>query len=312
MPFKKRKLVAALYLGANLIFGKLQPSFSKTKELDSNFVHQITSEKISNDQGINSFDNTDSNSSKETHQRVLRIETPSEIILAKTGGNPVSAPIGGHPTSFPTGGTGGNRPLYVPPYRVSPPVSNQGLGAGVNPAGGDGDNGTTEFDDQCKASKDKEPKTRHHDSTEKRKKKKKKKRNEHLNRKVKVNGETFEFERAQVEKKAPSHGTDFGIAPEIAADGTVVIDRRTGKPRAKQNKITYDTFTDNVTEFIQNPKSERIETTYRKGRQNQRDVIGFRDGKKFTIFDKDSKKFITGWVMNDLQYKEYIENNNII
>jgi hypothetical protein len=62
------------------------------------------------------------------------------------------------------------------------------------------------------------------------------------------------------------------------------------------------------------PKSERIEPQYRKGRENEQDAVGFlnRRDRRFVIFDRHTKKYITGWVMNDLQYQEFIDNNNII
>lgn len=73
-------------------------------------------------------------------------------------------------------------------------------------------------------------------------------------------------------------------------------------------------FTNILSDFIKDPKTEKIETKYRKGRNNERDVVAFinRNDKRFVIFDRDSKKFITGWRMNDLQYQEFINNNNII
>ena len=144
--------------------------------------------------------------------------------------------------------------------------------------------------------------------------KKKKKRNQHLNRKTEVRGENFEFERDQIEKKTSSHGTDFGLEPDYKPNGQIIIDRKTGKPRAKQSKENYNKFTDNLLKFVKDPKSERFEAKYRKGRANEQDVVGFlnRQDRKFVIFDKSTKKYITGWVMNDLQYQEFLNNNNII
>lgn len=181
-------------------------------------------------------------------------------------------------------------------------------GAG-NPGGG------ASFDDQCPVSKEqksKEPVTHHHDFTQK--SKKKKKRNQHLNRQIDVNGEKFEFEWDQIEKKTPSHGPEFGLEPDYGPDGKIIRDRKTGKPRAKQNKENYEKFADNLDGFAKDPKSERIEPQYRKGRENEQDAVGFlnRKDKRFIIFDRHTKKYITGWVMNDLQYQEFIENNNII
>jgi hypothetical protein len=142
----------------------------------------------------------------------------------------------------------------------------------------------------------------------------KKKRNQHLNRQVEVNGEKFEFERDIIEKKSPSHGTDFGLEPDYGPDGEIIRDRKTGKPLAKQNKKNYQKFTDNLEEFIKDPKSERIEPQYRKGRENEQDAVGFfnRRERRFVIFNRHTKKYITGWVMNDLQYEEFLNNNNII
>jgi hypothetical protein len=54
------------------------------------------------------------------------------------------------------------------------------------------------------------------------KNKKKKKRNQHLNRQIEVNGEEFEFERDIIEKKAPSHGTEFGLEPDYGPDGKII------------------------------------------------------------------------------------------
>lgn len=131
---------------------------------------------------------------------------------------------------------------------------------------------------------------------------------------MEVDGENFEFERYQVEKKASPHATDFGVEPDYSPDGEIIRDRKTGKPRAKQNKETYEKFTDNMIEFVKDPKSERVEAQYRKGRENEQDGIAFinREDKKFIIFNRQTKKYITGWAMNDLQYKEFIDNNNII
>ena len=86
------------------------------------------------------------------------------------------------------------------------------------------------------------------------------------------------------------------------------------KPRAKQSKENYLKFTKNLLEFVQDPKSERIEPPYRKGRENKQDAVGFlnrRDG-RFIIFNRHTKKYITGWVIYDLQYQEFLDNNHII
>jgi hypothetical protein len=105
-----------------------------------------------------------------------------------------------------------------------------------NPGGG------ASFDDQCPVSKEQksqESSTHHQDFTQKSKKKKKRNLNQHLNRQIEVNGENFEFERDQIEKKAPSHGPDFGLDPDYGPDGKIIRDRKTGKPgRNKTKKIT--------------------------------------------------------------------------
>jgi len=71
---------------------------------------------------------------------------------------------------------------------------------------------------------------------------------------------------------------------------------QTGKPRAKQSKENYLKFTENLSEFVQDPKSERIEPQYRKGRENEQDAVGFlnRRDRKFVIFNWHTKKYITG------------------
>ena len=114
--------------------------------------------------------------------------------------------------------------------------------------------------------------------------------------------------------ETPSHGTDFGLDPAYGPDGKIIRDRKTGKPRAKQNKENYEKFTDNLSELVKDPKNEKIEPQYRKGRKNEQDAVGFlnRKDRKFVIFNRHTKKYITGWVMNDLQYQEFIDNNNII
>ena len=74
---------------------------------------------------------------------------------------------------------------------------------------------------------------------------------------------------------------------------------QTGKPRAKQSKENYLKFTENLSEFVQDPKSERIEPQYRKGRENEQDAVGFlnRRDRKFVIFNWHTKKYITGQVL---------------
>lgn len=73
-----------------------------------------------------------------------------QVILAKAEGNPITPPTNRGPSDFPTPPSRGrsSRPVYVPKYRVTPKIIDQGLGAGANPAGaGGGEN--PEFDDQC-------------------------------------------------------------------------------------------------------------------------------------------------------------------
>jgi hypothetical protein len=241
-----------------------------------------------------------------------------QVILSKAEGKGPNTPGGVH--GFPTS-PAPRRPVrsgYTPKIgpRVPPKFVNQGqgLGAGANPAGAGGGGGNPQFDesDTCPApnkEQSQESSTHHHDFTQK-----KKKRNQHLNRQIEVNGQIFEFERDIIEKKTPSHGTDFGLEPDYGPDGKIIRDRKTGKPRAKQNKENYQKFTDNLSEFVKDPKSERIEPQYRKGRDSEQDAVGFlnRKDRRFVIFNRHTKKYITGWVMNDLQYQEFIDNNNII
>ena len=265
--------------------------------------NQVYQERLLLDQEFNSFEDND-----------------QKVILVKTADSSPSVPISpgrGQPSPFPTAPSGGrpNRPVYLPKYRTAPKIVNPGLGAGANPAGAGGGGGAAEFNDQCSVpnkEQSQELSTHHHDFTQK--SKKKKKRNQHLNREIEVNGENFEFERDLIEKKTPSHGTDFGLDPDYGPDGKIIRDRKTGKPRAKQNKENYEKFTDNLSEFSKNTKSEKIEPQYRKGRENEQDAVGFlnRRERRFVIFNRHTKKYITGWVMNDLQYQEFIENNNII
>jgi hypothetical protein len=265
--------------------------------------NQVYQERLLSDQEFNSFEDND-----------------QKVILVKTGDSSSSVPTSpgrGQPSRFPTAPSGGrpNRPVYLPKYRTAPKIVNPGLGAGANPAGAGGGGGAAEFNDQCSVpnkEQSQELSTHHHDFTQK--SKKKKKRNQHLNREIEVNGENFEFERDLIEKKTPSHGTDFGLDPDYGPDGKIIRDRKTGKPRAKQNKENYEKFTDNLSEFSKNTKFEKIEPQYRKGRENEQDAVGFlnRRERRFIIFNRHTKKYITGWVMNDLQYQEFIENNNII
>lgn len=280
----------------------LIPVNSKAIEPPGN-NNQVYQEILLSDQESNSFEDND-----------------QKVILVKTGDSSSSVPTSpgrGQPSRFPTAPSGGrpNRPVYLPKYRTAPKIINPGLGAGANPAGAGGGDGAAEVNDQCSVpnkEQSQELSTHHHDFTQK--SKKKKKRNQHLNREIEVNGENFEFERDLIEKKTLSHGTDFGLDPDYGPDGKIIRDRKTGKPRAKQNKENFEKFTDNLSKFSKNTKSEKIEPQYRKGRENEQDAVGFlnRRERRFVIFNRHTKKYITGWVMNDLQYQEFIENNNII
>jgi len=299
-PDKKRKIFITTVLLLSLLFGKPRLSFSRSSS--PNFCNQEVHERVIDDREFNSFEEND-----------------RQVILAKAEGSPVTPPIrGSGPSNFPTPPSGGRPSRSVPglnPYRVAPKVVDQGFGAGANPAGAGGGGGAAEFDDKCPApnkEQSQESSTHHHDFPQK--SKKKKKRNQHFNRQIEVNGENFQFELDKIEKKTPSHGPDFGLEPDYGPDGKIIRDRKTGKPRAKQNKENYQKFTDNLSEFVKDPKSERIEPQYRKGRENEQDSVGFlnRRDRRFVIFNRHTKKYITGWVMNDLQYQEFIDNNNII
>ena len=79
----------------------------------------------------------------------------SQAILVKTGDNTPSVPTSpgrAQPNNFPSGTTGGRRTPYVNPYRPAPKIVDQGLGAGVNPAGA-GNGGGANFDDNSPVSK---------------------------------------------------------------------------------------------------------------------------------------------------------------
>jgi len=53
---------------------------------------------------------------------------------------------------------------------------------------------------------------------------------------------------------------------------------------------------------------------FRKGHENQQKAIVFINHreKRFAIFNAETKKFISGWVMIQDEYDNYIETNNII
>ena len=275
-------------------------------------------------------------------------ENDKKVVMAKGGGSGNISPSPGligqpGPSTFPT--PLGPKPRPKTPttpsqaYRAVPKVVGQPGGPG-GAGGGNGNGnggGKAEFDEQCPVSKNEQDskkdqtdppsdifsqKPKDNDQcaidekkeNQEQKEDKKKKRNQHLNREIEVNGENFEFERSQIEKKAPSHGTDFGLEPDYGPDGEIIRNRKTAKPRAKQNKENYEKFTDNLSEFVKDPQSERIDPQYHKGRENEQDATGFlnRRDRRFVIFNRHTKKYITGWVMNDLQYQEFIDNNNII
>jgi hypothetical protein len=335
---KKRKVIGTGVLIVNLIFGGLKIGSAKIQNHKA--VTALDYERVISNQELTSSETSDNPEKiiqtgggiiiafrQKAHDSSLNEEFNSleknngKVILAKAeGSNPLTPPTTrSGPSNFPTPSSGGtpSRPVSgLNPYRTAPRVIDTGLGgAGANPAGAGGGGGAAEFNDQCSVpnkEQSQELSTHHHDFTQK--SKKKKKRNQHLNREIEVNGENFEFERDLIEKKTPSHGTDFGLDPDYGPDGKIIRDRKTGKPRAKQNKENYEKFTDNLSEFSKNTKSEKIEPQYRKGRENEQDAVGFlnRRERRFIIFNRHTKKYITGWVMNDLQYQEFIENNNII
>ena len=132
--------------------------------------------------------------------------------------------------------------------------------------------------------------------------KRKKKDNSHLNKKFEVGQDNLELERSVVEKKTPSHGTDFGLKSALDREGNQIVARKTGKPRAKQNKENYEKFAENVEAFVRDPQSQRVEATYRKGRENQQDVIGFvnYEEKRFVCFTRDTGKFVVGWALKNV------------
>jgi hypothetical protein len=298
--FKAAVIIAASAVG-------LMPINTNAIEPPGN-NNQVYQERLLLDQEFNSFEDKD--------QKVILVGRDSSGTSSNVPSNIKRQ--GQSPSNFPTPPAVGkqpSRPVYVPKYRTAPKiVPGPGLGARANPAGAGGGGGAAEFDDQCSVPENKESQESKFDYDYPSNAPKKKKRNQHLNRQIDVNGEKFEFEWDQIEKKAPSHGPEFGLEPDYGPDGKIIRDRKTGKPRAKQNKENYEKFAGNLEEFAKDPKSERIEPQYRKGRENEQDAVGFlnRKDKRFIIFDRHTKKYITGWVMNELQYQEFIENNNII
>lgn len=186
-----------------------------------------------------------------------------------------------------------------------------------NSGGSNGGPGLPKDDGSCsvkETDKTNNYKTKSVEDPSRYKTKKKKQRNLHFTREVDINGERFQLERSQIEKKTPWHGTDFGLEPLVDQDGNIVRHSKTKKPLAKQNAKNYNQFADNIEGFMKDPKTEKVEAYHRRDRKDGKKVIGFinRDQKKFVIFDKDTKKYITGWIMNQDQFEEFLENNNFI
>ena len=76
-----------------------------------------------------------------SNQELDSLDDPnSRVVLIKTGDSSPSVPTSpgrGQQSNFPIGTTGGRRTLHVNPYRTSPKLVDQGLGAAGNPAGAD-------------------------------------------------------------------------------------------------------------------------------------------------------------------------------
>lgn len=294
---RKRRIFGTIILMLSLMFGKPRSSSSNTSSpsLDNKVFH----ERLIGDREFNLFEDNE-----------------RDVILAKADGNPITPPTNRGPSNFPTppSGSRSSRPVYVPKYRTAPKVVDQGLGAGVNPAGAGGGPGAAEFEDQCpvpKKEQSPESNTPNHGSTSK--SKKKKRRNSHLDRKVEINGHNFEIERAQLEKKTPRHGVDLGLNPDIGVDGKPILDQKTRKPMAKGNKENYELFADNLEKFMKN--SEMREGYFRKGRENQQETFNFYDAEtnRVASFRKDNGKFISFWKMDKPgQIDEFLNDNNVI
>ena len=292
---RKRKIVTTIILSCSLLFGKAR--LSSCQSPNSNFDNQTIHERVINDRDVNSFEDND-----------------RQVILAKAEGNPVTLPTNRGPSNFPTSPSGGrpSPPVYVPKHRTVPKVVNPWLGAGANPGGAGGSGGAAEFDDQCPVPKNQqsqESKTSYHSNE----KKKKKRRNSHLDRKVEMNGQNFEIERVQVEKKTPRHGVDLGLDAYIGVDGNPILDQKTQKPMAKGNKENYELFADNLEKFMEN--SEMRDGYFRKGRENQQETFNFYDAEtdRVASFRKDNGKFISFWKMDKPgQIDEFLNNNNVI
>ena len=255
------------------------------------------------------------------------LQTPIEVVLVKGGGSggsggpsnfPITPPVSrGQPAVRPS--TGKGLVPYVPFYRVAPPTTGLGQNPGGNYGGGNGGGGgsssSIDTENTCPNPNGVTPENSDpiHKLTPSRKRKKKK--NEHLDTKIEIQDETFTIERLVSEKKGPGHGPDFDLEPERSADGEIVRDRKTNKPRSKQNKQTYEQFPKNVEKFMRNEET-KIERNkfYRKGRENQQNGVLFINHreKRFAIFNAETKKFITGWVMDQAQYDNYLETGNII
>lgn len=172
------------------------------------------------------------------YKNIQSSQKDKKVVLAKSPDKPFLPGADAFPVNPPASRPGrraNSGPKINPPgYRVPPKVVDQGLGGAPNPSG----DGNAQFDDKCPApnkEQSQESSTHRHDFTQK--SKIKEKRNQHLNQQIEVNGENFEFERDQIEKKAPFHGTDFGLDPDYGPDGKIIRDRKTGKPRAKQRKL---------------------------------------------------------------------------
>lgn len=232
---RKRQIFPTIVLALSLLFGKSR--LSSSQSLSSNFYNQTIQERVINDRDINLFEDND--------QQVILVKNNSSSPIVRPG---LANGFSSKPRVNRPAGASGLKPVRANPVRgfntprgliTGQPVTGaqrqrMRLDGAGNPTGA---GGGASSDDQCPVSKEQksqESSTHHHDFTQK--SKKKKKRNQHLNQQIEVNGEIFQFERDQIEKKAPSHGTDFGLDPDYGPDGKIIRDRKTAKSRAKQNK----------------------------------------------------------------------------
>jgi len=89
------------------------------------------------------------------NQELDSLDDPnSRVILVKKGDSSPSVPTGrGQPNNFTSGSTGRRHTPHVNPYRRTPKVVDQGLGAAANPAGAGNGGGAPEFDDNNLSSK---------------------------------------------------------------------------------------------------------------------------------------------------------------